>query len=264
METMDTAEALRDKKNQIKEALRRLKGDEGPEEMARLKQEFQALVENANQVLIALAEQDLLAEGMSFSDLKHACDAHLALFGGMLEKHEIVAPEGHPVRVFQKEHRAILRLMNAFRDAVKAAGAKGNADSARTDIERMRALAQKMLEAENHNVRQENTLFPILERHGVTAPPAVMWEEHTEMKEEKKAILKELARGDERPFEEWLDRLDTMARILTEQFFAHSQKENHILYQTALNVITPEEWKEIAEECDQLGYFSLDEFAGEA
>lgn len=263
METSVTAEALKDKKNKIKEALRRLKGNESPEEMERLKREFQELVEDANPLLIAMAEQDLLSEGMEFSDLKNACTAHLELFGGMLEKHEVAAPEGHPVKTFQMEHRAILKLMNAFRDSVHAAGEKGSAEAAGAEIDRVRELANRLLEAENHNVRQENTLFPILERHGVTAPPAVMWEEHTEMKEMKKAILKEIGRLNERPFAEWIDRLDTMARVLTEHFFAHSQKENHILYQTALSVITPEEWKDIAEECDHLGYFSLEGFSEE-
>ncbi len=38
------------------------------------------------------------------------------------------------------------------------------------------------------------------------------------------------------------------------KFLSHTQKEENILYVTALKVISDDEWKEIKEECDLLGY----------
>lgn len=50
--------------------------------------------------------------------------------------------------------------------------------------------------------------------------------------------------------------MEMIAKFLIEKFGSHTQKEENILYVTALNVISDEEWKEIKEECDNLGYFN--------
>lgn len=248
---------LEEQKGRVKDMIRRLRGNDACEDIEKLQKEFEEFLKQINPLVIALAEQDLLKEGYTFNDLKSACDVHLTLFKGSIENPDLKVPDDHPIHYFQEEHRGILHLMEALRAEIKDAARRPSREEAKDQMEKIAKLAQKLMEAENHNVRQENTIFPVLERHGITAPPAIMWEEHTEMKEQKKALLKELSRADEYPFLEHLNRLDAIARILMEKFFAHSQKENNILYQTALDSITEDEWKDIKEECDSLGYFKL-------
>lgn len=245
-------------KNQIKLMIKQLRGKESCGDIEKLQKEFEALLAQVSPLEIAMAEQELLKEGYTFEDLKSACDVHLALFKGTIENTKINVPEDHPIAKFQVDHRNILHLMEHLRLAIKDAKAKGSLDAAKEDLLRVEKIAKKLLDAENHNVRQENTLFPILEKHGVTAPPAIMWSEHTDMKEMKKSLLREFEKSGDNSFEVYLDRMDTIARVLMESFFAHSQKENNILYQTALDVITEEEWKDIDEECNNLGYFSAE------
>jgi DUF438 domain-containing protein len=243
MEANKSMENLQENKAAVKEMIRKLRGNENKEEAERLSKEFEALIAQVNPMAIALAEQDLLGEGYSFSDLKTACDVHLAVFKGAIEDNFVKVPEGHPIHYFQEEH--------------KEAEIKGSKESAQAELAVINKIAQKLMDAESHNVRQENTLFPVLEKHGVTAPPAIMWEEHTDMKEQKKKLIKEVGRINEFPFQEYLNRLEVLARVLLETFYNHSQKENHILYETAMNTITEDEWKDIKEECDNLGYVDL-------
>lgn len=248
-------EKLSAQKNTAKEMIKKLRGKESCENIEKLQKEFEEFLKGLNPIVIALAEQELLSEGYTFDDIKSACDVHLALFKGTIENPGLKVPEDHPIRTFQDDHRNILHLMEALRAEIKKAEKKPSLEGASEEMERITKFAHQLMEAENHNVRQENTLFPVLEKHGITAPPAIMWQEHTEMKEQKKALLKELSRAAEYPFSEHLKRLDAIARMLMEKFFTHSQKENNILYQTALDTITSEEWKDIKEECDNLGYF---------
>jgi len=55
---------------------------------------------------------------------------------------------------------------------------------------------------------------------------------------------------------EKLDRLDAMAVLFTEKFAQHTQKETQILYPASLELFSDEEWSDITEECDNLGYFT--------
>lgn len=242
-------------KEELKVLMRKLRGTEDEDELEKVKLEFKDLIKSANPLLIAMAENELVKEGFSQSDLMSACDVHLMLFKDAIENPNLKVPEGHPIRDFQEDHRVILKLMEDLRLAVKKIRNKENYDSAADELVEAEVLAKKILDAENHNVRQENTLFPILEQHGIEQPPAIMWAEHTEMKEEKKAIMKLLQDRKDVEFNDFVNRLSKLAVHLLEKFSVHTQKEEHILYITAMDVITEQEWKDIKEECDNLGYF---------
>lgn len=242
-------------KEELKVLMKRLRGNEDAETLEKVKVEFKDLIRTANPLVIAMAENDLVKEGFSQSDLMSACDIHLLLFKDAIENPNLKVPEGHPIRDFQEDHRVILKLMEDLRTAAKKIRQAGSFGAAEGELKNAETLAKKIMDAENHNVRQENTLFPILEHHGIEQPPAIMWAEHTEMKDGKKAILKLLSERKDTGFAEFSENLNKLALHLLEKFSVHTQKEEHILYMTALEVITEEEWKDIKEECDNLGYF---------
>lgn len=226
-----------------------------PEEMAILKKDFKETIKDANPLVIAMAEAELIKEGGTIEGLMKACDVHLELFKDVIRNPNLKVPDGHPIRNFQEDHKNILTFMEKLIDEIKTAKKVGNYEDAKTEIRMIQLLMDKLMEAENHNVRQENTLFPVLEKHGIEQPPAIMWHDHTEMKEHKKAMLKAAQGFAPGNFMATLEKLAPMAALLLEKFGSHTQKEENILYVTALNVITEQEWKDIKEECDNLGYF---------
>lgn len=243
-------------KDRIKELLKRVTEKTSPEEMDMLKKDFKETIKGANPLVIAMAEGELIKEGGTLEDLMKACDIHLEMFKDVVRNPSLKVPEGHPIRNFQEDHKNILAIMENFIIEIKSAKAIGNYDEAIAEVLMIEKLANKLMEAENHNVRQENTLFPVLEKHGIEQPPAIMWHDHTEMKEQKKEIIKLIKNRDKMPFEGFLGKLEAHAVTLLEKFGSHTQKEENILYVTALNVITEQEWKDIKEECDNLGYFN--------
>lgn len=256
MQTNIKDQTLLESKEEVKGLMKLLKGTTDETELEKARNDFKDVIKRANPLVIAMAENELVKEGFSHEDLMSACDVHLLLFRDAIENPNLKVPDWHPIHQFQDEHRYILQIMEEFRDLIRKVRRQGE-EGSKAELERLLVLAKKLMEVENHNVRQENTLFPILEKHGIVQPPAIMWTEHTDMKVEKKEILQLLKDRSALSFEEFCEQLYRKSTHLLEKFSTHTQKEEHILYMAALEVITDEEWKDIKEECDNLGYFEL-------
>jgi len=239
----------------LKEMLRKIRGSADQATVESAKREFKKLLEKATPLAIAQAEQELAGEGFTRDDLASACDAHLELFRESLQEDSDL-PDDHPVSRFRKDHGVILDLLERLRRSLKAIREKGSFEAAPDETSSASSLVDRLLDAENHNVRQENTLFPLLERHGLEQPPAIMWMEHTEMKEDKKRLRHFLGQIGKADFDTLIDSLDVVSLRLLEKFAAHTMKEKNILYHAALEVLTEEEWNDVREECDSLGYLS--------
>ncbi|WP_455383485.1 DUF438 domain-containing protein [Salinispira pacifica] len=244
----------RDLKEQIKQVLREVRttADAGttPLQHIRIKQ----LLSRATPAMIAEAEQELVGEGFTQRDLVSACDAHLELFREAAGETSFNLPADHPISHFENDHRVIMQTLADLRSAISTARGKGSVQAAAEDIVEMQRCVDILHAAENHNVRQENTLFPLLERHGIEQPPAIMWQEHTDMRQDKKRMSALLA--EPRELESLLDQLDAAAVIFSEKFASHTQKETRILYPASLELFSEEEWADVKEECDNLGYFT--------
>lgn len=241
-------------KEKLKVILKNLKSEIDKTKLNKLKEEFKDIIKDVDPLLIAQVEQELVNEGLPIEELSNVCDIHMELFKDQIENPDLKVPEDHPIASFQRDHKVILKLMNELVELVKKVSKKSSYDEGKEELKEIEIIIKKLLEAENHNVRQENTLFPILERHGVEQPPAIMWMEHTDMKNLKKKMLKLVQSRDEK-WDIFVKLLYGNAISLLEQFGFHTQKEQNILYSIALEVITDEEWNDIKEECDNLGYF---------
>ena len=94
--------------------------------------------------------------------------------------------------------------------------------------------------AEPHHHKEEEVLFPALEKAGIPkdgGPIGVMLMEH----ETKRGYVKELADG----------KIDAAMKIVS-LMRDHISKENNILYPMAEQVLTPEELAGMAHKCDEL------------
>ncbi|RKX70879.1 DUF438 domain-containing protein [candidate division WOR-3 bacterium] len=200
-----------EKKEILKEIIKRLHQGERPEDLIK---EFQKEIETITPAEIARIEQELIEEGMKPEEIRRFCDVHLAVFRESLKRPGISPPEWHPIAILLKEHECIISLVRDL------------------DPEKL----SRLKETEKHYLREENVLFPYLEKHGIVQPPKIMWAEHDEIRRREK----------EKDF-----------RALPDLLMSHFYKENNILFPTALDVITDEEWYEVREEFDGIGYFAF-------
>jgi len=242
----------KDKKELIKQMLKELKECDDTDAV---KERFKEVLRTATADEIARAEEELVREGLPREELHSMCDVHLEVFKESIEKERRVAPEGHPVRILMEEHEGLLRLAEGLKEVAKglllATDPKAeDALQARLD----RAIAD-IKASENHYLREENVLFPYLERHGVSEPPKIMWMEHDQIRELKRGIYELSAdfdgEGDSVGFAQHLGR---SAQALTEMLSSHFYKENNILFPMALKFLSEGEWTEVRAEFDEIGY----------
>ena len=160
----------------------------------------------------------------------------------------------HPVGVFNAEHRIILGNLDDLQAIlVKLLKAKSWEDIA-TETRRLREISDLLLETESHHQREEQVLFPRMEKHGVTGPPRVMRLEHEELRTRKKALSALAKQSGQMDFGEFVRGVQEAAGYIIANLRMHIFKEDNILYPKALEVLEPGEWAELQPDLDRVGY----------
>ncbi|MHA1116191.1 MAG: DUF438 domain-containing protein [Candidatus Heimdallarchaeaceae archaeon] len=240
-----------EKKKLVKDLIKRLHQGENLQEV---RKQFKEVLRDMNALEITQVEQELIREGMDPREIFSMCDIHLEVFKENLSTNLDLAPPGHPIHTLMHEHVKLVefgeKLFQTTKDLrkVKDFPFAGNILGAIQDI------INHFKEAEKHYLREENILFPYLEKHGITQPPKIMWMDHDRIRELKKEIF-ELVEGRKiTNYSEFVDRLEKASLALAEYQSGHFEKENKILFPTAMKVISEEEWKDITKEFNDIGY----------
>ena len=238
-----------DKKEQFKQMLK--DGDVSQEAKSRAKQ----LLQSVDATSLGLLEQELIREGVSHEDIRGSlCDIHLDILRESLvaKRVEVAAP--HPVHTLMEEHKIILSQLKELGSIVEKLKEKNSLESLGTDLDRLKDISHHLVEAESHYKREEDVLFPMLEKHNITEPPAIMRMDHVELRKRKPEFFKVTHYAPDYTFGEFKGKVTELGKYLSQQLESHIFKEDNILYQIALQVLTPEEWTEVKKECDQIGY----------
>jgi len=237
----------RDRKEILKEIIRKLHRGEDPREA---KEQFKELLGSVDALEISRVEQELVQEGISRDEIQRLCEVHLEIFKESLEKREEELKLGHPINILREEHKILLDF--AFRLQNIVSGINTPADLSNKKEEILNII-EHFKESEKHYLREENVLFPYLERHGIVEPPAVMWREHDMIRSIKKEIYSTFEEIEEN-FYNSLKRLVSSVENLSQLLSSHFYKENNILFPTGLRVIQDSEWLDIRVQFDEIGY----------
>lgn len=238
-----------DKRTALKELIKGLHEGANPQEV---KGRFAQVVRDTTPAEIAQIEQELIEEGMPREEIQRLCDVHLALFRESLEKEATLAPAGHPIHILMEEHALLLGFADELRDL--ADRMRGRKDLLGEETERLDHIAQHFRDSQSHYLREENVLFPFLEKHGIKEPPAIMWMEHDRIRGIEKDLYGLIDRHQEMASGDLVRQLGEVARSLADMLSSHFSKENSILFPTALKVISDNEWQDIGHQFDELGY----------
>lgn len=240
-----------DIKSRLKELIRALHAAVNPEDV---KKNFKEILADISPVEIARVEQELIEEGLPAAEIRRLCDVHLDLFKESLDKGKVAVPPGHPVHILMEEHKIISKTAEELQDVAQKIKKANNFRSVAREIEELKRMTEHLKDSESHHLREENVLFPYLEKHGITQPPAIMWMEHDEIREAKKRLYELVDNYGAMLFPNFAQQLEEVARSLAELLPSHIYKENNILYPTALKLLSENEWKEMRRQFDELGY----------
>ncbi|HOW32096.1 MAG TPA: DUF438 domain-containing protein, partial [Bacteroidales bacterium] len=182
---------------------------------------------------------------------------HTQVLDGQIDQSGARAiPAGHPVDTFKKENRELEKVclkLNLILSTVPAAS-DAAVEGFLTDI---RQHFNLLMDVDKHYRRKENLLFPFLEQHGITGPPKVMWGKHDEVREMLKSSIEALhASGlkinDLEQLAELL--LKPAAKAITDMIM----KEEEILFPMTMDELTDDEWYEIYQQTNEIGYCLYD------
>jgi len=240
-----------DKKASIKEAIRQLHAGVPPEQV---KEKFRAVLEGTDSLEIAKIEEELAKEGMKREEMRKLCDVHMAIFKEQLEKQMPNMNPSQPVAILMEEHKIMLQMTEKLTALSNKILRVSDMRYVNEEIHQVEHVAEDFTDAEKHYVREENVLFPIVEKHGITEPPAIMWMEHDQIREQKKQLHKLVADLKTSGFDEFKQQLWETSKSLSNLLSNHFYKENNILFPAAMSVVTEAEWVEVRKEFDEIGY----------
>ncbi len=240
-----------DKKAEIKEIIRKIHRGVGVEEM---KKKFADIIKGVSPEELAKIEEELIKEGIPVEEIRRLCDVHIALFKESIEKELPLAPEGHPIRILMEEHKILLSYAQGIKNLVEGLKLKKSFNEVKNQLDTLEDIASHFKDSEKHYLREENVLFPYLEKHGITQPPAIMWSEHNQIRELKKHYYDILAKKNVLDYNEFIKQIDEVGIKINEMLVSHFYKENNILFPTAMKVINQDEWGAIKKEFTEIGY----------
>ncbi|NHJ06018.1 MAG: DUF438 domain-containing protein [Candidatus Heimdallarchaeota archaeon] len=249
---------MTEKKEGLKKLIENLHEGIDPEEA---KKEFKKIIKDTGPDDLAKAEEELVKEGMPREKLNKLCDVHLAVFKEQLDDKKILVPIGHPINILMEEHRLILEITEKLnRTAVSIAQNKQKKiDAIKEQIIELVKIADLFKDSIKHYLREENVLFPYIEKHGLTEPPAQMWIDHDKIRDLEKDLYTTIdtINAKSLKYDDFTNKLlkavGSLAGMLTTHFF----KENNILFPASLRLIAQDEWKDIRKEFDEIGYCSF-------
>ncbi len=242
----------RKKRETLKKLILRIHEGESPE---KLKKELKDVLGAIPYDEVVKVEQELIAEGLPQEEVIKLCDVHTEVLEGSISQAGAKnAPPGHPVHTWKQENAALGRevesLVHLYRD-IKSENRTLTGEV--TDA--LAGLFNNLFDVDTHYRKKENLLFPYLEKHGVTAPPQVMWAKHDETRDLLKKAHQKLA--------EWsggdaAELIDTVLHPASHSIVEMIDKEEQILFPMSLDTLTEKEWYSIYRQESEIGYCLYD------
>lgn len=234
----------------LKDMIKRLHSGE---EFEAVKKEFAEKFEGVGADEIAEAEKKLIEEGeVSVEEVQRLCDVHSALVhGSVADIHGYRKMDdtlGHPAWILKKENEHITRLLESLERNI--------ADLSQGNITAIKGVSDDLADLkkiDSHYAKKENLWFPLMEKHGITAPPKVMWGVDDEIREMIKTLtetfheMSDSGRPDPATREKFVSYFTSVQKKVTEMI----TKENEILIPMVSEIFTPHEWKIIADGIDE-------------
>ena len=143
-------------------------------ELEEAKKMFQAAFDQVDVAEITAAERELIAQGLDPRKIQYLCNVHADVFKGNIkenkENSEFEKP-GHPVHTFKLENIVLKSLVNDALLPDLAKWEKGD----KSALSKLRQELKDLAKIHYHYARKETSMFPIMTKYGITAPPKVMW-----------------------------------------------------------------------------------------
>lgn len=217
-------------------------------ELEEAKKMFQAAFDQVDVAEITAAERELIAQGLDPRKIQYLCNVHADVFKGNIkenkENSEFEKP-GHPVHTFKLENIVLKSLVNDALLPDLAKWEKGD----KSALSKLRQELKDLAKIHYHYARKETSMFPIMTKYGITAPPKVMWSVDDKIRKLIGQANLLISQKDINKAEVSKAIKETAHEVL-EMIF----KEEEIMLPMIDEVASEEDWGNVKNEEEQIGY----------
>jgi PAS domain S-box-containing protein len=203
---------------------------------------------------LSFYENELIKEKVPKEDIQRMRDIQLELYKKSVENQKHIVPAGHPIHTLMSEHVIVMEYANEL-DNLIGSIAEGVREPKPEFLVRIRELIGFLAESESHYQREENSLFAILEKHGLTGPPQAMWSMHQEIHKLEKEIF-DLNSESDAELSNNIGKMKDAASALAEHIADHFHKENNIIFPASMRMFSEKDWEIVVQDFDDIGYCS--------
>lgn len=217
-------------------------------ELEEAKKMFQAAFDQVDVAEITAAERELIAQGLDPRKIQYLCNVHADVFKGDIKenkKNSEFEKPGHPVHTFKLENIVLKSLVNDALLPDLAKWEKGD----KSALSKLRQELKDLAKIHYHYARKETSMFPIMTKYGITAPPKVMWGVDDK-------IRKLIGQANLLINQKDIDQVEVSKAIketaheVLEMIF----KEEEIMLPMIDEVASEEDWGNVKNEEEQIGY----------
>lgn len=217
-------------------------------ELEEAKKMFQAAFDQVDVAEITAAERELIAQGLDPRKIQYLCNVHADVFKGNIKenkKNSEFEKPGHPVHTFKLENIVLKSLVNDALLPDLAKWEKGD----KSALSKLRQELKDLAKIHYHYARKETSMFPIMTKYEITAPPKVMWGVDDK-------IRKLIGQANLLINQKDIDQVEVSKAIketaheVLEMIF----KEEEIMLPMIDEVASEEDWGNVKNEEEQIGY----------
>lgn len=221
----------------------------------KIKKQLETMLDEADYSDVFLMEIQLIQEGVPAESIRQLCDTHTRVLKKHLDLQE--TPQtvpGHPVHTFVQENKELTKTTNHILLLLEKAARLDDAADALPMMRDIQQQLNNLMDVEKHYRRKENLLFPYFEKKDLYGPPSVMWGKHDEVRELLKLTIDGLQQISAIAAAEAKAYNLFAVRPAIEAIDDMVYKEEKILFPTALDLLTEQDWYEIYIQSDEYGY----------
>ena len=186
---------------------------------------------------VALAEQELTKRNIKDDVVYDSIESFLVIFQSVLQTPDLELEDWHPVRTYQRENEAVKQILKKSEELSRG----------KFIPNQWAEVIEALKQYEVHLSRKQNQLYPAFEKQGFDRPSKIMWTLDDKVSAALHRTAGALEDKNESLFFKDYDELVHLLQDLME-------KEDIVLFPTALEMISLEEFLLMRGGDDEIGY----------
>jgi len=217
------------------------------------------LLATADSREVAHAQQKALEAGMDLDELFDVWQQNKRFLPNLEGKMRLELPDNHILQRILSEHDMILCFIADLEDVNIAIQNLHTASSSNSDIRKLEHISRHLGTAAQHPEREDQVIFPELQRRGFPCPSEVISLQHHQLGVRIEELQQLVWSVDQMDFSIFKSQLQQLVDYVVPVMRRHIFIENNLVLPLALELIDDNTtWARMKQVCDDIGYCGYD------